>query len=163
MEDISVLYLVVVLLAVALVFITVWSRKGDVMKWFAVTASAVLVSTLFYGYGDLLGKPKPVSLEFLRSSPEAVVLRSVMMEGEAIYFYLLLPNERKPFSLSIPWSVELAKQLMEAQGSMGEEDNLIMRNPFQHSMDTRKPKFYSIPQPKLPLKKEPSRALEYGA
>jgi hypothetical protein len=56
---------------------------------------ALLIAGLFFGYSDMLGRPKSTRLELLRSNDqEAKIIGSYMIEGSGIYLWLLLPGAR---------------------------------------------------------------------
>lgn len=125
-------------------------RRAAVTLFFAVVLAA-----LFFGYSDMLGRPKSARLDILRgSATEARVLGSYMREGEGIYLWLLVPESKEPRYYMIPWDTETASALQKAI-----EDNaakhgagVVMRMPFERSWDKREPMFYPMPQPKMPDK-----------
>jgi len=54
---------------------------------------AVLLGALFFGYSDMLGRPKSTRLEMLRGGPqEARVLGSYLVEGDGIFLWLQLAD-----------------------------------------------------------------------
>jgi hypothetical protein len=82
-------------------------RRAVIAGFFAVILGAV-----FFGYSDMLGRPKSTQLEVFRTSmSDAKVIGSYLKENDGVYLWLQLPG--------------LAR---------GE------------------PKFYALPQPKLPDK-----------
>ena len=125
-------------------------RRAAVSTFFAV-----LLGALFFGYSDMLGRPKATQLEMFRGGmKEARVIGSYMREGEGIFLWLLLPNSAEPRYYKLPWSEKTAAALQDAieQNKQQHGGGVVMNLPFEHSLDRDKPKFYPLPQPKLPDK-----------
>jgi hypothetical protein len=146
-------------LAVAFVLtsISIWAPRRLAVRSTAFVVAALFVPLSYASFAALLSKPKPVSLEWLRASTqEANVLGATVREGEAIYVWLLMPEITEPRAYTLPWSLELAKQLQEARKQAEQQGTgLGMRLPFEHSWDKQEPKFYALPQPALPPKEAP--------
>jgi hypothetical protein len=120
---------------------------------------ALLLAGLFFGYSDMLGRPKSTRLELLRSGDnEAKVLGSYMLEGSGIYLWLLLPGTAEPRYYVLPWDEKTASALQQAieENARKHGGGIVMRLPFERSWDRREPVFHPLPQPKLPDKKEPA-------
>ena len=116
---------------------------------------AVLLGALFFGYSDMLGRPKATQLEMFRGSmKDARVIGSYMREGEGIFLWLLLPGNPEPRYYKLPWNEQTATALQNAieQNNQQHGGGVVMNLPFEHSLDRDKPKFYPLPQPKLPDK-----------
>ena len=133
---------------------------------------AVLLGALFFGYSDMLGRPKATQLEMFRGGmKDARVLGSYIREGDGIFLWLLLPDSNEPRYYRLPWSQKTAAALQDAieQNNQQHGAGVVMNLPFENSLDRDKPKFYPLPQPKLPDKpyeKTPSQtyqAPEQGA
>ena len=117
------------------------------------TGMFVALIGLVYGGGiELLGRPKPLRLEW-RPSAEAKVLSAVPVENEAIYLWLDVPGTAEPRAYVLPWSLAQALQLQKA---MSEADasgaGVRMSLPLEGGLDNREPKFYAMPQPAVPAK-----------
>lgn len=120
-------------------------------KAVGLAAYALLLAAIYAGGSELLARPKPVSLEFARMETEAAhVLSARMIEGKAIYLWLLIPGNPEPRAYSIAWDKEVAKSLQKALRES--KRGVMMALPFRKSWDTREPKFYPTPQPALPDK-----------
>lgn len=133
------------LLVFALLPLGTGARRALAAGVFAVSAIA-----LFIGGTELLSRPKPIRAELLRIKAEsAEVLMAYLVEGEAIYLWLLLPGETGPRAYALPWDKETARELHEALEKHG---RLMMRLPFQRSWEDRGTMFHPIPQPKYPDK-----------
>lgn len=116
---------------------------------------ALILGALFFGYSDMLGRPKATQLELFRASmKDAKVIGSYMREGDGIYLWLQLPEIIEPRYYKLPWSEQVAKALQQAieQNSAEHGGGVAMGMPFERSWDKDKPKFYPLPQPKLPDK-----------
>jgi hypothetical protein len=116
---------------------------------------AVLLAGLFFGYSDMLGRPKSTRIELLRASDqEAKVLGSYMLEGSGIYLWLQLPAVREPRYYVLPWDQKTANALQKAIEDNAQQHGggVVMRLPFERSWDKRDAEFHPLPQPKLPDK-----------
>jgi hypothetical protein len=133
---------------------------------------AVLLGALFFGYSDMLGRPKATQLEVFRTDmKDARVIGSYMREGDGIFLWLQLPGIGEPRYYKLPWNDKTATMLQNAieQNAQQHGAGVGMNLPFERSWDKNEPKFYPLPQPKLPDKpyeKAPTRtyqAPEQGA
>lgn len=154
MDHLMYLFAAVVLAAAALTSITVRARRELWAKVAALALAALLMATAYVSLVDLLGRPKPASMEWVKGAvPEATVLGASMREDEAIYLWLQFDGVQEPRAYVLPWSMETAKQLQratreaEAQGAP-----VRMRRPFESTPDPNEPLFYPEPQPPLPPK-----------
>lgn len=150
------LYAAVVLIATALAWIAVRSA-GHMSRRLGALALALALMTVGYaGLLELLGRPKPVELEWGRTSTqEAVVLAAELREGQAIYLWLRGDGAAEPLSYRLPWSVDQAKSLMEAIRRAEASGTVTrMRHPFADRQDDGKPLFYAEPQAALPPKQD---------
>lgn len=127
-------------------------------RWRRVAVSgtfALILGTLFFGYSDMLGRPKSTRLELFRAQmADARVLGSYLAEGRGIYLWLQLPDTAEPRYYKLPWNDQVAKALQEAieQNAHQHGGGIAMGMPFEHSWDKEAPKFYPLPQPELPDK-----------
>ena len=116
---------------------------------------AVILGALFFGYSDMLGRPKSTRLEVLRTGDsEAKVIGSYLLEGHGIYLWLQLPGIGEPRYYKLPWDAKVAKALQGAiaENESGHGSGVGMGLPSEFSLDREEPKFYALPQPKLPDK-----------
>ncbi len=127
-------------------------------RWRRIAVSsffALLLAALFFGYSDMLGRPKSTRLEVLRSGDrEARVIGSYLLEGSGIYLWLQLPGVREPRYYVLPWDEETAAALQKAieQNASQHGAGIVMQFPFERSWEKRDPIFHPLPQPKLPEK-----------
>jgi len=120
------------------------------------TASAalfvVLVAVVYAGSAELLGRPKPMRLEW-RDAQHAQVLGASMRENEAIYVWLKVDGQSEPRSYRLPWSIQAAQQLQTAmQEGEANGTGVQMTMTGDNGRDQREPKFYATPQAALPDK-----------
>jgi len=113
---------------------------------------AVLVVVVYAGAAELLGRPKPLRLEW-RNAEHAQVLGSSMRENEAIYLWLQFDDGSEPRAYRLPWSMQAAQQLQTAtQEGEANGTGVQMTMTGEVGLDQREPKFYATPQPALPDK-----------
>lgn len=126
-------------------------------RWRRIAVSsffALLLAALFFGYSDMLGRPKSTRLEVLRGDREAKVIGSYLLEGSGIYLWLQLPDVREPRYYVLPWDDKTAAALQKAieQNATQHGAGIVMQLPFERSWEKREPVFHPLPQPKLPDK-----------
>jgi hypothetical protein len=125
-------------------------RRAIIAGFFAIILGAV-----FFGYSDMLGRPKLTRLEVFRTSmQDAKVIGSYLKENDGVYLWLQLPGLAEPRYYKLPWDEKVAKAL---QGAIAENERqhgsgVGIGLPFERSWDREEPKFYALPQPKLPDK-----------
>jgi len=163
MSETLFLFVLAAALAVALGYLVVWSRRGLTPRLGAVLLSVALIGLMGAGVMDLLGRPKPARMEWVqRQGDEAEVLASRLVEGEGIYLWLGLPETAEPRAYVLPWDLETAKALQKAlEEAARNGGQLVTQLPFERSWETREPKFYALPQPKLPDKPPAPPPLQY--
>ena len=154
MDYLMYLFTAVVLIAATLVGITVWARRAVWIKVSALVLAALLMATAYVGLVELLGKPKPVALEWaMQFVPEATVLGVSMREGESIYLWLQFDGGSEPRAYVLQWRMEIAKQLHQAMQRAETNGTAVrMRRPFESDHNPNEPLFYAEPQPALPPK-----------
>jgi hypothetical protein len=124
----------------------VWQRTV------AATAYVLLVAIVYGGSIDLLGRPKPVRLEW-RDLQEAQVLGSSLRENQAIYVWLQASPDSEPLSYALPWDMKMAQQLQTAMEEGEANGTGVQMNLSKETgQDTREPMFYALPQAALPDK-----------
>jgi hypothetical protein len=136
-------------------------RRAAVSGFFAL-----LLAGLFFGYSDMLGRPKSTRLELLRSGDnEAKILGSYALEGAGIYLWLQLPGVTEPRYYVLPWDQQTATALQKAidDNAAQHGGGVLMQLPFERSWEKREPVFHPLPQPKLPDKGGPPPATIYSA
>lgn len=161
METLTYLFVFVALVTVLLVLVALrWARNGFA-RALILALFALLLPAAYAAPAALLGRAKPVSLEWLdRRVPEATILSATLVEGEAIYLTLLW--HQVPGLYRLPWDQDMAEQLQEALREADRNGSQpMMRLPFERSWDRDEPRFYALPQPKLPDKQLPQPGIEF--
>ena len=121
------------------------------------TASAslfvVLVAIVYGGAAEILGRPKPLRMEW-RDQQHAKVLASSVRENDSIYLWLQFDDGAEPRSYRLPWSIEAAQQLQTAtrEGEANGTGVEMTMTAGERGLDNREPKFYAEPQAPLPDK-----------
>lgn len=154
MDQLIYLYAAVVVLAAGLAGIAIRAPRSLPMRASAVILAGFLMVTGYAALTELLGRPKPTTLEWARrAAPAATVLAAEMREGVAIWLWLRLDGEIEPRAFVLPWSMAAARQLHEATGEAKKQGTAVrMRGPFQAELEGGERQFYAAPQPPLPPK-----------
>jgi hypothetical protein len=127
-------------------------RAGLARRALSAGMFVALIALVYGGGIELLGRPKPLRLEW-RPSAEAKVLSAVPIENEAIYLWLAVPGASEPRAYVLPWSLQKALELQQAMSEAEAGGTGVrMSLPLDGGLDTREPKFYAMPQPALPAK-----------
>ncbi len=150
MSPIPTWFAALALIAAALALIAVWSPRRLGVKLGALLTALLLLPVAYASFADLLSRPKPVKLEWMRAQ-EATVLASSVEEGTGIYVWLMTDEAAEPRAYVLPWDQKLAEELQEAE-RRADGNGVVMRSPFEPSLDDREPRFYALPQPALPSK-----------
>ena len=146
-------------LAATLAAIAIWSPRALWIKVSALTLTALFVPLTYASVIELLSRPKPVELEWVRTGgAEAKVLGADLREGERIYLWLRVPGVDEPRAYALPWDQKLAEQLHRAQHEASEQGTEVRaRNLFRRApKGEEKPVFYARPQEALPPKQAPA-------
>ncbi len=158
MGHLTYLYAAVVLTDAALAGIAVWAPRQARIKVAALALAALLFPLAYTGFADLLGKPKPATLEWaMREAAEATVLSAELRENEGIYLWLLLDEAPEPRAYVLPWNLETAKTLERARRQARPKGtDLRMRIPFASVEDPSEPAFCVEPHRPFPPKTAPA-------
>ncbi len=112
-----------------------------------IFAGLVIIAAL--GFLEMQARPKPIGAEW-RSTEQAEVFWYALEEGKSI---TLLLDVDGPRLYILPWSKGQAEQLLRASRTAeGEGGALMMKNPFEPSLDKDSIVFYAPPQPAPPTK-----------
>jgi len=151
------LFVPLVLVAALLSNIGIWSPRRMWIKVSALSAAVLFIPLSYTSLSELMSRPKPVALEWLRRElPEATLLGANMQENQAIYLWLKVPEIEEPRAYTLPWNRKLAEQLQRAQRQAKKNRNGVrVRRPFDGTEDPRERMFYAAPQPSLPPKPAP--------
>ncbi|MCW2243480.1 hypothetical protein [Azospirillum canadense] len=152
MESLTVIFGFVAIVLLLLVLSALRWARNRMARAIILGLFALMLPAAYAAPATLLGRAKPVTLEWLGSHvQEAKVLSATLVENEAIYLTLLW--EHAPNLYRLPWDRRMAEQLQEAQKEAQRNGTQpMMRLPFERSWDDREPRFYALPQPKMPDK-----------
>ena len=131
--------------------ISIWSPRKVWVKLTALTVTVAFIHLGYASFSELLSRPKPVALEWLkRDAKEAKLVAATYDEGQAIYIWLTMPEVREPRAYTLPWDVKTAQQLQDAQRQARKSKNGVrIRKPFEMSREDRQPMFYAPPRSML--------------
>jgi hypothetical protein len=154
MHDLTLFFVLGVILACALASISIWAPRKLWVKASALTLSAALFAVGYAGFTTMLSRPKPMSLAWAeRHVPEAAVVGSMMVENVAIYVWLQFDGNPEPRAFALPWDVQSAKQLQQAmQEAEANGTGVRMTLPVGDAMDGGEARFWAKPQEPLPDK-----------
>ena len=139
------------LLLGAFIFL-VLPRAGWGRRTLSAGIFLVLIAIVYGGATELLGRPKPLKLEW-RESAKAQVLGAVPVENQAIYVWLAMAGSSEPRAYVLPWSQKTAQQLQDAMNKAEANGTAVeMAMSLETGGDNREPLFYPRPQPALPAK-----------
>ncbi len=153
MIQLLVLFIGIVVFVTALAGITVWSPQRLAINVGALGLAALLMASSYGGFVELLGRPKPVSLEWIAQAEDVTVVGARKREDEAIYLWLEFETASAPRAYVIPWTQENAEQLQKAmRDAEAQGGEVRMRTPFAKRQQTNEPVFYAQPQAAPPPK-----------
>jgi len=161
MESLTLLFVVFAALALLLALVSLrWARNGR-GRIFILALFALLLPAAYAAPASLLGRAKPVTLEWLGAKvQEATVLSATFKENDAIYVTLLW--RQAPDLYKLPWNRKMAEQLQQAMREADRNGTQpVMKLPFEQSWDDREPRFYALPQPKMPDKPNDGGGVEF--
>jgi hypothetical protein len=126
------------------------------VKVLCIAGLAGFLPLTMAGFGDLLGRPKPVALlQDIVGRPDATVIAATMEEGEMIWLWVAFELSAEPRAFALPWDLELAKQLRKAQAD-GERQGSKVKMRLTRLKDKpesrAEPMFHAPPPPPLPAK-----------
>jgi hypothetical protein len=156
MEQLGYFFVIFLAIAAVLANIGVCAPRKTWVRICAVAVTALFIPAAYASLSDLLSRPKPVSLEWVhRHAKEATVLGARIEEGKAIYVWLQLPGEAQPRAYALPYNLETAKQLHNAQSAAKKNGSKTkMKKPFKKrgAEKTKEEQFFAPPQPPPPDK-----------
>ena len=155
MDSLFYIFAVVVALAATLAAIAIRARLAPALKSAALGIAALLIASGYIGFVELLGKPKPVDLEWFRAGAKSArVIAARLNEGKAIYLWLEIDGDDLPRAYVLPWSLKRALELQKAmRQAKARGTGVRMRRPFGRSKNKKKPVFHAIPQVARPPKR----------
>ncbi len=122
------------LLLGAFIFV-ILPHAGVARRALSVGIFVMLIAVVYIGASELLGRPKPLALEW-RDVAKAQVLSAVPVENEAIYVWLTMPGSPEPRAYVLPWSQSAAQQLQDAMGKAEADGTAVeMAMPSDGGLD----------------------------
>lgn len=170
--DLAVMFLfgIMAILVLTLTLVSISHVKSLLFRTIVVILFASFLPLGYSSLTELTGRPKPISLIWLKSriisdvkELDAEILGYTLIEDKGIYLYLRLPDKGEPLSVVLPWNRKQAKRLRDGmKGAAESGGKLRIKLRFEQSLDRNEQMFYELPQPMLPPKKVPDAPLEYN-
>lgn len=155
MNDLFILFTVVLLVVALLAAIAIWSQRRTPIRTLAVILTALLVPLGYLGLTELLSQPKPMQHEwFKRNVDEATVLGVSVREDEAIYLWLRLDDSLEPRYYVLPWQQQLAEKLQNlVDEAIRDGAAVTISDPFsRNAFDNLGSNLHIVRPPTLPMK-----------
>ena len=164
MELLNVQIASLMLIGLALVLIGIWSARHGGARVAMLTLFTALLVQVYSSSASLLGRAKPMQLEWLQPQiAEVTILNGYLIEQEGI-FLTLVWSDVPPRLYVMPWDENTAQQLQQAMQDAEQSGTEVkMRMPFeQQKAEQQEPVFYALPQQKLPDKPKPEQGIRLG-
>ena len=155
MNDLIILFTVVLLVVALLATIAIWSQRRTPIRTFAVILTALFVPIGYLGLSELLSQPKPMQHEwFKRNVDEATVLGVSVREDEAIYLWLRLDDSLEPRYYVLPWQQQLAEKLQNlVDEAIRDGAAVTISDPFsRNAAENLGSNLHIVRPPTLPMK-----------
>ena len=155
---VSTFFAISAILALLITLLGIRQSKKFVISTIIVLAFVAFLPISYISFNELLGRPKPTNLLLLEGAKEAEVYGFKLVENEAIYVYISLPDKTEPLSIVLPWDFDQANQLRKAAEEAAKQNSgrrTRMRLRMEPTIETREPMFYNPPQRALPPKRPP--------
>ena len=157
MEILFYLFMATVALAASLAALAIWAPRPARIRTAALLLTVLLLPLGYAQYVELLSKPKPRQLEWLkRHAKEAEILGVSFHEGKAIYMWLRVDGAAQPSYYVFPWDLRFAERLQEdVEDAIRRGGKLMMREPFGRKENSELGDLNTeveLPKP-MPLKK----------
>jgi len=149
-------FTLIVFLVGMLTLIAVVSPDRRIWKVLALGLTTLFLPMSYLAANDLLSRPKPFKQELLQTQlDEAIVLSSVIRDGEDIFLWLKINGLEEPRSYRLPWSEDTAVQLHKAQQQSEEEGTQTkLKLPDTDMDDSSIAMFEVVEREQLPSKSE---------
>lgn len=126
----------IALIYMALTFFGLHNSKSVIGRFLVILLMAGGLSISLITFDYLLSRPKHEDYEWYYANIEEVEVAAAHIAYEqAIYLWLIFPNENTPRYYVFDWNDEEAKQLQEAMKQKGKQGSnnrgkVVMKNPF---------------------------------
>jgi hypothetical protein len=154
MLDLTLFFVLGVVLACGLASIAIWSPRKLWVKGTALAMAAALFGIGYAGFASMLSRPKPMSMAWAEQQiGEANLVGSSMVEGQAIYVWLQFDGSPEPRAFALPWDIRAAQQLQQAlQEAEANGTGVRMKMSPGDAMDGGEARFWAKPQEPMPDK-----------
>lgn len=138
-----------------LALVAILAPKGIRWKVVALGIAALFLPVSYLTANDLLSRPKPFQQELLQAQlDEAVVLSSLIRDGEDIFIWLQMEGYDEPRAYRLPWSEEVAVQLHKAQSEAEQQGvETTLQLPEGDTEQDAVP-FFEVTAPPVPPSKQ---------
>jgi len=149
------LYALQTLAVAALALLALREAGGSRVRLAALGLAGVALALAYGGAAELLGRAKPTRLAlFERGDERPVLAASHMVEGEAIWLWLVLEGSEAPRAYRLPWSVQTAEALRRAEARAEQNGTRVeVERPFAND-DQPASETFRVPPPE-PLPRKP--------
>ncbi len=154
MDDLIYLYGFAVLISAAMAGLVIWGAKTLLRNVSVLALTGLLMATIYISLVILLGRPKPVAMEWSAGRLEgAEVLAASFDEEVAIYLWVVSDGAPEPRAYRLPWSLQTAIKLQQAlQRSEADGGAVKLRGIKDKQDPAQEQPFYAEPQEALPAK-----------
>lgn len=159
MDLLAGLFVVTICLVAVLAWAAIRSSGRTWRKVVALGALAALVPIIYVDVIELLGRPKPTTMEWIEDFKEGlVVVGADIREGHAIYLWVRMRGELEPRAYELPWDPDTATSLKETSDLAQDmaTDVMVKLSEEVGTIDRQQNMvFYAEPQQPLPDKPDP--------
>lgn len=117
--------------------------------WHAPVVLVICYLTVWGFSVYMMGRPRPVTHDYLVTFKETVVLYYVLKEPEAIYLWLQFDE---PIAYKLPWNTRMAQQLYAASESAKKSRGKLKVENLGNMFNPGDWVFHAEPPPALPPK-----------
>jgi hypothetical protein len=151
----STAWLAITLLISAMALIVVWSRRQTLYRSLAVATALLSAPAAALSLASTLGWAVPVVPMLTAPGGDFLVLGAKIVQGEGI-FVLLDIGSGEPRHYRLPWDQKLADKLQDILDDPN-KGGVMLKIPYEPSLDTNAAQFWPLPQPKALPDKPPQK------
>jgi len=162
MTNAATAWLAITLLISAMALIVVWARRRTFYRALAVTIAILSAPAAALALASALGWAVPMVPVLTAPGGDWQVLGAKIAQGEGI-FVLLDTGGGEPRHYRLPWNQKLADRLQDILDDP-DKGGIMLKIPYEPSLDTNAAQFWPLPQPKaLPDKPPQPKARHFEA
>ena len=147
-------WLAITLLISAMALIVVWSRRRTLYRSLAVATALLSAPAAALALASALGWAVPMVPVLTAPGGDWQVLGAKIVQGEGIF--VLLDTGGEPRHYRLPWDQKLADKLQDILDDP-DKGGVMLKIPFEPSLDTNAAQFWPLPQPKALPDKPPQK------